>query len=178
MLFDRITLDRSTFKVLASDTRVDILKRISERKQTLTDLSEELEMSPSTIKEHLDKLVDADLIMPLDRGTKWKYYVLTKRGKQILKPNQTQVFVLLSISIMLLFASTLSLIGAFSHLPALIADNRLCRTIGINNIELNNKPWTADRQILPNVPVSPHTQRQWIVPSITKHNAKTVVSLL
>ena len=47
---DKITLDRETFKALAADTRVEILKRIAKHKLTLTDLAEEMNMSPSTIK--------------------------------------------------------------------------------------------------------------------------------
>ncbi|MFC2163071.1 ArsR family transcriptional regulator, partial [Candidatus Altiarchaeota archaeon] len=59
---DKITLDRETFKVLSADTRIDILKRLEKRKKTLTDLSQEMGMSPSTIKEHIDKLLSSGLI--------------------------------------------------------------------------------------------------------------------
>jgi DNA-binding transcriptional ArsR family regulator len=106
---DKITLDRETFKALAADTRVDMLKKLAERKLTLTDLSNEMGMSPSTIKEHLDRLVEAGLIEPDDRGMKWKYYRLTSKGRNIVSPNETKVWILLGTTILILAASTLSL---------------------------------------------------------------------
>ena len=110
MFSGKITLDRDTFKVLSADTRVAILKRLSERKQTLSDIAEAFEMSPSTIKEHLDKLVSAGLIKRQERDTKWKYYVLTDKGKQIIKPQETKVWILLATSLLLLTASVYNLL--------------------------------------------------------------------
>jgi len=100
----KLTLDRDAFKVLASDTRVEILKKLDERKKTLSDLAEEMDMSPSTIKEHLDRLLEAGLIKQLDRDTKWKYYVLTGKGKSIVSPSETRVWILLSTSVAALAA--------------------------------------------------------------------------
>lgn len=95
---DKITLDREAFKVLASDTRIEMLKILAERKKTLTDLSQQMGLSPSTVKEHLDRLVDAGLIEYLDRGTKWKYYVLTSKGKSVVKPVEAKIWIMLSAS--------------------------------------------------------------------------------
>ncbi len=102
---DKITLDKETFKALAIDTRVNILKKIDERFQlTLTDLSKELELAPSTVKEHLDKLVAAGLIVQVDKGMKWKYYRLTRKGKSILNPYEKKVWIILAFSLVSLFA--------------------------------------------------------------------------
>lgn len=57
-----IKLDRKTFKALAGETRVKILKSLEERKKYLSEISEELDLSNSSVKEHLDELVKADLI--------------------------------------------------------------------------------------------------------------------
>lgn len=102
---DKITLDRDTFKALAVDTRVKILKILDDRQHTLTDLAEELEMAPSTIKEHLDTLVAAGLIRQVDKGMKWKYYKLTMKGKQIVNPYEKKVWIILASSIAMLGAS-------------------------------------------------------------------------
>ncbi|MEM2918438.1 MAG: winged helix-turn-helix domain-containing protein [Candidatus Altiarchaeota archaeon] len=96
MIEEKITLDRKTFKALASETRILILRKIEEHQQTLTDLANELEMSPSTVKEHLDKLLEANLIQIVDKGMKWKYYKLTRKGKKILNPYETKVWIVLS----------------------------------------------------------------------------------
>jgi DNA-binding transcriptional ArsR family regulator len=114
---DKITLDRETFKVLAIDTRVNILKKLDERFQlTLTDLANELDMAPSTIKEHLDKLVSADLIVQVDKGMKWKYYRLTSKGKKILNPYEKKVWIVLSVSVLALFAVVYRLLSRLERL--------------------------------------------------------------
>lgn len=114
----KITLDRDTFKVLSSDTRIQILKRINERKQTLSDLAEDMGMSPSTIKEHIDRLVEAGLIVHLDRGTKWKYYVLTSKGKSIVSPVETKVWILLSSSLAAVAAIAVDIYSRMSSMKA------------------------------------------------------------
>lgn len=95
---DKITLDRKTFKTLASDTRVGILKSLKSRRKMLTELSKEFGMSPSTIKEHLDNLARAELVVMKDDGHKWKYYELTRKGRDVLNPGETRIWVVLTLS--------------------------------------------------------------------------------
>jgi DNA-binding transcriptional ArsR family regulator len=103
---EKITLDMKSFKALASDSRVSILKSLKKRRKMLTELSRELKMSPSTVKEHLDSLSGAGLVVQIDDGHKWKYYELTRAGKDILDPNETRVWVILGLSaIALVFTS-------------------------------------------------------------------------
>jgi DNA-binding transcriptional ArsR family regulator len=99
---DKITLDRETFKALAVDSRVKILRILDDRQHTLTDLAEELGMAPSTIKEHLDTLVAAGLIKQIDKGMKWKYYKLTSKGKELLNPYEKKVWIVLATSLLAL----------------------------------------------------------------------------
>ena len=49
----KITLDQESFKALASDVRVEILKRLDVRRETVTDLSNLLSLSKPTLLEHL-----------------------------------------------------------------------------------------------------------------------------
>lgn len=102
---DKITLDRETFKALAVDSRVKILRILDDRQHTLTDLSQELQMAPSTIKEHLDTLVAAGLIKQVDKGMKWKYYRLTSKGKELLNPYEKKVWIVLATSLLALAVS-------------------------------------------------------------------------
>ena len=101
-----ITLNRKTFKALASETRVDILKALEERRKTLTELSKELDMKPSSMKEQVDKLRKSDLIKLNDEGRKWKYYEITKTGKKILNPYETKVMIVLSTTLIAALTST------------------------------------------------------------------------
>ena len=110
-MHDKITLDRETFKALAMDTRVKILKKLDENYQyTLTDLANEMDMAPSTIKEHLDKLLEVELIKQVERGKKWKYYRLTDKGKKILNPYEKRVMIVLAASMLFLFGVVYRLI--------------------------------------------------------------------
>jgi DNA-binding transcriptional ArsR family regulator len=114
---DNITLDKETFKALAIDTRVNILKKLDERFQlTLTDLATEFGMAPSTISEHLDKLASAGLVIQVDKGMKWKYYRLTPKGKKILNPYEKRVWIILTVSALALFAAVYRLMSTMTQL--------------------------------------------------------------
>jgi len=98
---ERIVLDERSFKALSADSRVSILKNLNDRRRTLTELSQKLSLGSSTIKEHCDILVNADLIKQIDEGRKWKYYELTQKGKQIIHPSlmeEVKVLILLSLA--------------------------------------------------------------------------------
>jgi DNA-binding transcriptional ArsR family regulator len=96
---DKIVLDRITFKALAADTRINILKSLSNRRKTLSELSKELSMSVSTIKEHLEILVNCGLIKVKDEGYKWKYYNLTEKGLSVLNPARKKLWIVLVCSL-------------------------------------------------------------------------------
>jgi DNA-binding transcriptional ArsR family regulator len=110
----KIVLDRKAFGALAVDSRVKILKALSERRKMLTELSAELKLSASSTKEHLDTLVEAGLIEKFDEGHKWKYYSLTKKGSGIITPGrEIRVWVVLGLSIIGMLASSLLMFNAF-----------------------------------------------------------------
>ena len=117
---DKITLDRETFKALAVDTRVKILKILDERQHTLSDLAEELSMAPSTIKEHLDTLVSAGLIKQEDKGMKWKYYKLTFKGRELINPYEKKVWVILATSLVALGVTAYTLLSKIQGLGSFI----------------------------------------------------------
>jgi DNA-binding transcriptional ArsR family regulator len=103
---DKIVLDRESFKSLASETRVSIMKSLDRRRKMLTELARELGMSPSTVKEHMDNLCSAGLTEQIDEGHKWKYYELTRKGSNVLHPEYTKIWILLSVS-------ALAIVGIF-----------------------------------------------------------------
>ncbi len=115
---DTIRLDRRSFEALAAESRIKTLKALSKRRKTLTELSKELGLSVSTMKEHLDVLVKAGLIIQRDEGRKWKYYDLTRKGKGIVSPYPTKVLIMLAVSLILVFGSGWNFINAFGVEPA------------------------------------------------------------
>lgn len=115
---DKIVLDRKSFEALAVDTRVKILKSLKERRKTLTEISKEQNMSVSGIKEHLETLEKVGLIEKIDDGHKWKYYELTKKGKEIVTPREVKVLIMLSISLIALIASAFFMFPPMSQMEA------------------------------------------------------------
>ena len=87
----KITLDQESFKALASEVRVEILKRLDDRRQTVTDLSNFLSLSKPTLLEHLEKLQAAGLVKRLEEGRKWIYYELSDKGRKILRPERVAI---------------------------------------------------------------------------------------
>lgn len=95
-----ITIDRETFKALAADTRVKILKFLDMRRHTQSELSASLNLSVPTVKEHLDALEKAKLVSKIEEGYKWKYYELTEKGKCVLDPERKKVWIVLALLIL------------------------------------------------------------------------------
>ncbi len=131
---DEIVLDRRTFEALAMESRVKILKALKERRKTQSELSKELSLAPSTVSEHLEKMLDAGLIARKKDHHKWIYYELTEKGQHILSPQKASVFVFaLSLALFLVFVAYMFLTfttGAFksASVPATEGQNVLGAT--------------------------------------------------
>jgi len=114
-LDEKITLDRKSFEALVSESRASILKSLAERRKTLTELSAQFRLSPSTVKEHMQVLEKAGLAVMKDEGRKWKYYELTRKGMSIVQPRELKIWIVLGLTVV-------AVVGAFfnfiSKLPA------------------------------------------------------------
>jgi len=100
-------VDREVLKVLSTETRMDIIKELSEGGRTPSDLSKRLNKSDATIVEHLDVLCKAGLVKKTEQpGKKWIFYSLTERGKGIISSKSRRLVIILSTSI-------IALIGGF-----------------------------------------------------------------
>lgn len=102
---ERIVLDKTSFMALASESRVTVLKKLDEKRMTVSELAKSMEMSKPALLKHLNKLVEAGLVKKIDDERKWVYYQLTMRGKHVLHPERVKITLLLSTSF-------LSLMGA------------------------------------------------------------------
>jgi|GEM_PF-1518130 len=104
-------IDRDVLKVLSVDTRMDILKVLSEGARTPSFISQKLNKNDATIVEHLDVLVKAGLVKKVERpGKKWVFYTLTERGQGIVSSKSRRLIIILSTSVLAL------LTGAFTYL--------------------------------------------------------------
>jgi DNA-binding transcriptional ArsR family regulator len=128
-----ITLDRKAFRALASETRVEILKRLDGKQMTVSDLARDLDMNKATMFEHLEQLVEVGLVhkdTEEDRATtvktvgldapvqgppkKWVYYRLTWKGKNVLHPERVKIAIMLCTVALALAIAGLLYVAAFS----------------------------------------------------------------
>ncbi len=114
----KITLDQESFKALASDVRVGILKRLDVRRETVTDLSNLIALSKPTLLEHLEKLQTAGLVKRVDEGRKWIYYELTDKGRKILHPERVAITLALSAAVGLAIVGAVYVLSASVLMPA------------------------------------------------------------
>jgi len=114
----KITLDQESFKALASDVRVGILKRLDVRRETVTDLSNLIALSKPTLLEHLEKLQNAGLVKRVDEGRKWIYYELTDKGRKILHPERVAITLALSAAVGLAMIGAVYVLSASVLMPA------------------------------------------------------------
>jgi len=108
----KVTLDMATFKALASDTRLDILKVLDGKRMSLKDISSRTNLNKATLHEHLSKLNEAGLVKKNEReGHKWVYYKLTWKGECLLHPENTRIVVLFTTTFTILFIGIVQLVN-------------------------------------------------------------------
>jgi DNA-binding transcriptional ArsR family regulator len=138
----RIVLDNKSFKALSAESRINILKKLNERRMTLSELSKKLMLKNPTIKEHCSMLLQAELVKKIDDGRKWKYYELTTKGKQIIAPKpfeETKLLIMISISAIIFSIIILTM------LQSSITSNMITPTILEN--KLNDEIMTLETTI-------------------------------
>lgn len=111
----KIVLDVSTFKALASGTRVSILKTLEQRRHTQSELAAVLDMSIPTIKEHLLEMEKAGLVKRNEEGRKWIYYSLTEKSKCVLDPERKRLWIVLGFFLLSAVGAVLTVSKYFSQ---------------------------------------------------------------
>ncbi len=105
---DKIVIDRDVFTALSSDTRIEILKELDERRKTLSELARRLKCNKSAVYKHFSKLTEVGLVKKEEQVHKWIYYSLTLKGKNLLHPERMKLTLLLSTAIAFLVGAILS----------------------------------------------------------------------
>jgi DNA-binding transcriptional ArsR family regulator len=86
------TIDKATIGSLSSDTRIQILRSLLQRRKTNAELCRELSLASPTIHHHLARLQEADLVESQEDGHKWVYYRLTPFGLALFNPDKKMKF--------------------------------------------------------------------------------------
>ena len=149
----KLTLDKEVFKILASETRLQILRSLDGKKLTLAELSTVISMNKATLHEHLGKLSSAGLIKRKEReGHKWVYYRLSWKGSSLLHPENNRIVVMFSATILALFAGITGLINHFRGLVLMNQDEDLIFAPGIDK---SNETYTFGVREINNIGQNP-----------------------
>ena len=130
-------VDREVLKVLSVDTRMDILKILSEGGRTPSFIGDKLNKSDATIVEHLEKLEKAGLVKRTEQpGKKWVFYSLTDRGHGIISSKSRRLVIILATSLLGIFGGLLSFTQYYVQssysmraAPSLMAGKELAQTV-------------------------------------------------
>jgi DNA-binding transcriptional ArsR family regulator len=90
-----VELTTKDFKALSSEVRNSILKLLHERNHTLSEFAKKMNMAMPTVKQHLRVLEEVGLIEIKDEGRKWKYYTLTRKGRKVVAPEETNFLIVI-----------------------------------------------------------------------------------
>lgn len=97
---ETVALRPDDFKLLSSDTRVQILKLLDARARTGTELGKDLGLEKSTVHQHLERLVEGGLVHRREDDRLWVYYDLAPRGRRLLHPPRSGFTLLLAGSLL------------------------------------------------------------------------------
>jgi len=159
----KITLDRETFKALASDTRLDILKTLDGKNMGLNEIAKVTNLNKATLHEHLTKLHEAGLIKRNERdGHKWVYYRLTWKGESLLHPENAKIVVLFVTTFVALWVGIIQLIwyikGTITNVGYdmyTMGDDVILTSKGLvdsGNSLLSGNGWTEGVSVPPGLP--------------------------
>jgi len=114
----KVNLDIESFKALASETRLDILRALDGKKMSLNDITKATNLHKMTLHEHLSKLTSAGFIKRIEReGHKWVYYKLSWKGQSLLHPENTRIVVMFSMTFISLIFGIFTFISYIKQKP-------------------------------------------------------------
>lgn len=115
----KVTLDKETFKALASESRLEILRSLDGKALSLKEISRMTNLNKATLHEHLKKLTDAGLVKKKSRpGHKWVYYRLSWKGESLLHPENTKIVVMFSTSFFVFLIGVIQVVQYIKNLSA------------------------------------------------------------
>lgn len=91
-------LDRESLKALSTDTRQEIVKMLSNRPYTASEIAKITNKHVTTVTEHLNVLEKSGLIRRKDSTNKWIYYELSDKGGRLFKPKIYSWVVMIAVA--------------------------------------------------------------------------------
>ncbi len=78
-------------KVLTDKTRISILKNLTKRNYTISELSKLLNLTKPTVLYHMKILEGAGYVRRIESNRKWVYYEITSSGKSVLRRRELKI---------------------------------------------------------------------------------------
>ncbi len=97
------TNNNKLIKVLSSDIRRDILKKLNTRNKTVSELSRELKIGKSTLFYNISMLLETSLVKKLENGNEFVYYEITDSAKELFDSKEKIKFTILLTSTIIAF---------------------------------------------------------------------------
>ena len=91
-------IDKKILKALSVDARQEIIKKLSKRPYTASELSKLMNKHVTTVTEHLKNLEEAGLVQKKPSENKWVYYSLSSKGERLFEPKYFTWIIVLSLS--------------------------------------------------------------------------------
>jgi len=91
-------IDKKILKALSVDARQEIIKKLSKRPYTASELSKLMNKHVTTVTEHLKNLEEAGLVQKKPSENKWVYYSLSSKGERLFEPKYFTWVIVLSLS--------------------------------------------------------------------------------
>lgn len=108
--------DDKLIKSLSSDTRRNILKKLTTKNKTVSELSRELKTGKSTIFYNISALLEASLVKKLENGNEFVYYELTDSAKELFDSKEKiKLTVLLTSTIIAFLCGIVSIYRSFEN---------------------------------------------------------------
>ncbi|MCL4400722.1 MAG: winged helix-turn-helix domain-containing protein [Candidatus Parvarchaeota archaeon] len=116
-----INLNESDLKALSSSQRLRIMKSISYKPKTPSDIAEELEKKTPTIIEHLNLLIANGFVVKLSTNDrKYVFYTLSEKGKSLVNSSK-KITIILPIALIFISLASLLIIINFATSQQVVA---------------------------------------------------------
>ncbi len=119
----KIIIDRDILFCLSSSPRINILKLLNLQRRTLGELVKMTSLSRANTYYHLQKLIESDLVIPVQTENIWIYYTLTEKGKHLIQPDKDDNIVLMIATGLITYSVGVILVTNIFSLPRLSASS-------------------------------------------------------
>lgn len=100
---DAVPVGLDAMQALASRRRFDVLRALRDRRRTVSELADRLDVAKGTVHRHVGKLVEAGFVDRIDDPDRqWVYYELTPDGRRLADADRPRIVLQLAAAVLCL----------------------------------------------------------------------------